>query len=106
MIIKNKRGDIAITILVIGVIVLCTVALLSFYLIRGNQAKGLVNSAYFLRNFYNMADSVKYSKDLGLGVRTLYEKESYFNKEDLIGGVRIKKTFPNEGLTINYAYNP
>jgi len=102
----NKKADIAITILVIGVIVLCTVALLSFYLIRDKQVKGVVNSAYFLRNFYNMADSVKYSKDLGLSVRSLYEKESYFNEEDLIGNAKIKKKFFNGNLIINYAYNP
>ncbi len=104
--IKNKRGDIAITILVIGVIVLCTVALLSFYLIRGNQVKGVVNSVYSLQEFYNMADSVKYSKDLGLSVRTLYGGEPYFNEKDLIGGVKIKKEFSDIGLIVNYAYNP
>lgn len=104
--IKNKKADIAITILVIGVIVLCTVALFSFYLIRDNQVKGVVNSAYFLQNFYNMADSVKYSKDLGLEVRTLYGGEPYFKEKDLIGGVKIKKEFSDLSLIINYEYNP
>lgn len=104
--IKNKRGDIAITILVIGVIVLCTVALFSFYLIRENQVKGVVNSAYSLQEFYNMADSVEYSKDLGLGVRSLYEGEPYFNEKDLIGSVKIKKEFFDGDLIVNYAYNP
>ena len=75
--IKNKKADIAITILVVGVVVLCTVALLSFYSIRGERVKGVVNSAYFLRNFYKMADSVKYSKDLGVSVRSLYAKAFY-----------------------------
>ena len=102
----NKKADIAITILVIGVIVLCTVALLSFSLIKNKQVKGVVNSTYLLRNFYNMADSVKYSKDLGLSVRGLYEKNPYFNEEDLIGNVKIKKEFFNGDLIINYAYNP
>lgn len=103
---KNKKADIAITILVIGVIVLCTVALVSFYLIRGNQVRGVVNSAYSLQNFYNMADSVKYSKDSELDVRTLYEGEDYFNKEDLIDTKKIKKEFFDGDLIINYVYNP
>ena len=93
MISKNKRADIAITILVIGVIVLCTVALVSFYLIRGNQVKGVVNSAYSLQNFYNIADSVKYS-----GWNKDYQGVS-------INGNELEAKFPDIGLIIKYEYN-
>ena len=94
--IKNKRGDISITILVIGVIVLCTVALVSFYLIRGNQVKGVVNSAYSLQETYNMADSVGYS---GEGLHSSYD-------EVIIGGGEIKKQFLDGDLNITYKFKP
>ena len=94
--IKNKKAStsIAIVILVIAVIVLCTVALTSFYLIRGNQVKGVVNSAYSLQNFYNVADSVKYSG---------WNKEYH---EVSINGDKLEAKFPDIGLIINYEYNP
>lgn len=68
---KNKKADIAITILVLGVIALCAAALFSFYNEK-NQIKGVVNSAYFLQDIYNLAESVKFS---GVGLIDKYDKE-------------------------------
>ncbi len=92
----NKKADIAITILVIGVIVLCTVALVSFYLIKGNQAKGVVNSAYLLQGVYNVADSLEYS---GEGLYRDYNEVIINNKE-------IKKQFFEGDLNITYNFKP
>jgi hypothetical protein len=57
----NKKADIAITILVIGIFALCVLTLLSFHLAGSRQIKGVVKSAYFLQDIYNLADSINYS---------------------------------------------
>ena len=95
--IKNKKADIAITILVIGVIVLCTVAFLSFYLIRGRQVRGVVRSAYLLQDIYNLADSIEYS---GLGQIDKYGNLDNYeidSSEKTIERTYLKK---NLGITI------
>ena len=95
---KNKKAStsIAIVILVIAVIVLCTVVLTSFYLIRGNQVKGVVNSAYSLQNFYNMADSVEYSGE---------ELHSSYDEVTISDG-EINKKFFDGDLEITYKFKP
>ena len=95
--IKNKKADIAITILVIGVIVLCTVAFLSFYLIRDKQVKGVVNSAYFLQVIYNVADSIEYS---GLGQIDKYKELDNCEIDDSSDEIIIKRTYYERDLGI------
>ena len=56
----NKRGDIAITILVIGVIVLCGLALVSFFMSEKNQESELSEFLY-LQKIYNQAESIRFS---------------------------------------------
>ena len=68
---RSKKGDIAITILVIAVLVLCIASLLSFHFSAKSQIKDTVKSAYFLQDTYNLGDSVKYS---GLGLIDKYDK--------------------------------
>ena len=60
---KNKKADIAITILVLGVLALMIFALLSFYLVEERIKAGGVNSAYYLQEIYNSAESVKFSDE-------------------------------------------
>ena len=91
--IKNKKADIAITILVIGVIVLCTVAFLSFYLIRGNQIRGVVNSAYSLQDIYNLADSIEYS-----GLELIDKYKELDNYEIDSSGKTIERTYLKKDL--------
>jgi len=83
----NKRGDIAITILVIGVIVLCGLALASFFISEKNQESEL-NEFLYLQKVYNQAESVKFSGGIGSfeGFR-LEEEEKYV----------FEKTFFREG---------
>lgn len=95
MIMKNKKADIAITILVIGVIVLCTVAFLSFYMVSKKRLGG-INDFSYLQEFYNIADSIKYSGE-----------ELYENYEGItINNKEIKKQFFNGDLNITYNFKP
>ena len=56
----NKKADIPIMILVFGVIVLCSVALFSFFNIENRQDEKM-NSVYALQEVYNTAESFKFS---------------------------------------------
>ena len=95
MIFKNKRADIAITILVVAVIVLCTVALFSFYMI-GKKKLGGINNFSYLQRFYNVADSIEYSGE------ELYGEY----KEVIINDKEIKKQFFKGDLNITYNFKP
>jgi len=59
----NQRGDIAIVILVLGVLALMIFGLLSFYLVGEQSKAGGINSAYYLQEIYNSAESVKFSDE-------------------------------------------
>ncbi len=59
----NKRGDIAVVILVLGVLALMIFGLLSFYLIGEKSKAGGINSAYYLQEIYNTAESVQFSDE-------------------------------------------
>jgi hypothetical protein len=92
--IKNKRADIAITILVLGVIALCAVALFSFY-VDGSKIKRVANSAYFLQDVYNLAESVEYSKE---GLTSKYDEEL---EEYDIKGFVIKRAYYKKDLGVS-----
>jgi hypothetical protein len=57
----NKRADIAVTILVLGILALMIFALLSFYLIGEKIKTGGVNSVFHLQEVYNNVASAKFS---------------------------------------------
>jgi len=59
----NKRGDIAIVILVLGVLALLVFGLLSFYLVGEKSKSGGIDSAYYLQEIYNTAESAKFSDE-------------------------------------------
>jgi len=59
---RNKRADIAVMIFVIGVIALCILSLLSFYLAGEKQKSGGINSFSYLQRVYNLAESVRFSE--------------------------------------------
>jgi len=92
---KNKKADIAITILVIMIIVLCSAALFSFYYVDVDRKSSGINSVVYLQHVYNIAESVKFSEGLG---QNLYE--SYGMKEQ---GV-IEKKFLDGKLKITYSF--
>ena len=60
---KNKRADIAVVILVLGVLALMIFALLSFYLVGKKGKEGGINSAFHLQEIYNTAESVRFSDE-------------------------------------------
>jgi len=58
---KNKKADIAITILVLGVLALLIFGLLSFYLSNQKTIESGPLSFFVLRGVYNTADSFQFS---------------------------------------------
>lgn len=96
---KNKKADIAITILVIGVIALCAAALFSFYAVEKRVIGGGVNSVFYLQEVYNLAESVKYS---GVGLYKSYGDD--VNYKD--GRFIIEKEFLDGDLKITYNFAP
>ena len=105
--INNKKADIAITILVLGVIAICILALLSFYLSETKQKSEGIDSFFHLQEIYNLAESVKYS-----GIEKINNYEGVSKEGDKLV---IEKTFFNKGgwfsskkevLKINYSFSP
>ena len=90
----NKKADIAITILVVGVIALCAAALFSFY-VGGGKIRRVANSAYLLQDVYNLAESVKYS---GEGLTYKYDEEL---EEYDIRGFVIERTYYKKDLGVS-----
>ena len=95
----NKRADIPIVILVVGVLVLCALAILNFYLSEKQQTKSM-NSVYYPQEIYNLADSVRYSDSSLIsnygnvkleGDKLIIEKD-FFGDEEI--SIKIKYTLP------------
>jgi flagellar basal body-associated protein FliL len=105
---KNKKADIAITILVLGVIVLCVFALLSFYLSETKQKSGGINSVFYLEQVYNTAESLKYSGDsLYKNYETDNIKVQYTegsNEGEIPGNFEINGEFFEGKLNIMYKF--
>ena len=59
---KNKKADIAVTILVLGVLALLIFGLLSFYLVGEKIRGGEIVSFSYLQEIYNDAESVRFSE--------------------------------------------
>lgn len=62
---KNHRGDIPITILVLGVIAVCMMVIFSFYF-SAKAVKGGLNSVGVIQKASVMADKIALYKNLGL----------------------------------------
>ena len=58
---KNKRGDISITLLVIGVFAVCALTLFSFYL-SGSDAKKIAIPALMSEKVNSLAEEVRFYK--------------------------------------------
>ncbi len=112
---SNKRADISITILVLAVVVLCILALLSFYYVGSKRIDGKVNSVFYLEHVYNTAESVRYSgRDLYKNYETdnikIERGTEEITKEDgtkeEITSFNITGEFLNNNLKINYTFSP
>lgn len=62
--IKNKRGDIPITILVIGVVAVCFMAIFSFY-VSDRFVKNTFNSIYLVEKTALQKEQISLHKSLG-----------------------------------------
>ena len=95
---KNKKADIAITILVIMIIVLCTAALFSFYYFDKKQKSSGVNSVVYLQHVYNVAESAKFSESIGGNLYGSYDmgEPGVIEKDFLDGTLKIKYVFGEE----------
>lgn len=98
----NKRGDIPIMVLVIGIIALCGIALLSFHIAGKRQAGQNLDSVYYLQEVYTLAESVRYSgKELygEYGKEVKFSGNEYMIEKTFTKGeveiLRIKYTFPS-----------
>ena len=99
---KNKKADIPVMVLVIGVIALFGIALLSFYLSGERQIEGGIKSVFYLQDAYNTAESARYSmKNLG-GSPDWYEGV----EPDEAGGYVINKEYASDGeIIMKVTYN-
>lgn len=86
----NRKADIAITILVIGVIVLCGLALMSFFISERNQESEL-NEFLYLQKVYNQAEAVRFSDSAS----------NYYGFETKGEGYIFETTFFREGWIID-----
>lgn len=62
---KNKRGDISITILVIGVFVVCAFAIIAFIIYKPSTSNGFVNANLF-EDLYSQVENYYFYLNAGL----------------------------------------
>jgi len=98
----NKKADVAITILVLGVIALCILALLSFYMADKNRKSEGINSVFHLQKVYNLAESVKFS---GQNLVNNYVHAKHNGANFVIEKGILNKN-QEISLKINYVFSP
>ena len=96
---KNKKGDIPVTILVVGVVALLVLALLSFYIAGNRQSKINVNAFKEVQSVYNIAESFAFS-NYEFGDK--YAKDGYLIKEEGRGFILERSS---NNLKIRYYFN-
>ena len=91
-IIKNKKGDIPITILVIGVFAICTLAILSFKFMDIKNTKGFYESIEAIEEMNSQIQKYYFYNNVGVdGKEFLEAKEGYIEVEKKIGDKTIIK---------------
>ena len=104
---KNKKADIPVMILVIGVIALFGIALLSFYLYVEKSSQGGVESVFYLQDVYNTAESARYSVAKLGGSYNWYEGVSFNNSNNKF---IIEKEYKSKKgeiiMKVTYNFNP
>lgn len=100
--IKNKKADISITLLVILVIILFGITLLTFNYFSKKSVETTLKSFLYVEGIYNIADSINYSNSNTNYDRKVfdsylaYQNLKMINEEDL-GNDQPTKTFRVEG---------
>jgi hypothetical protein len=116
----NKKGDISIVILVIGIIAICFLAILSFVKLNKNindnfLGIGLIETMNSVEEEFNLYDDKsEFSGDYG----NVFEREGFFGKvkininDENVRGVYIAKEtgflnlfYPEERTIINITYD-
>lgn len=103
---RNKKADISITILVIAIVVLCSIAFLSFYLYEKNQTEGKLDSISFLQEVYNLAESVKYSGNINNYKNVKFENGNFIIEKTFSIKKGLIKRTEVEVLKVNYTFFP
>lgn len=97
---KNKRGDIPITILVLGVVLICIVAIFTFY--HSSQAvKNSLNSVGILQKAAEIGDKITLYQNLGFSKDQI--DKTFFVHQDS-GGRYVN--FSASGLSVKYYLPP
>ena len=106
---KNKKADISVTILVLGVLALIIFGLLSFYLVGEKVKGGGVISYLHLQGVYTDAESARFS-DENLAYKYFVKKEEgkfviQMSAIGEIGGFQGIGSESREILKIKYAFD-
>ncbi|MBU1252291.1 MAG: hypothetical protein KJ905_01670 [Nanoarchaeota archaeon] len=96
--IKNKRGDIPITILVIGILAICTLTIFSFYTSSSKVKSGFDSVGIVNRAVIEMQKISLYS-ELGFSET---EIESIFDIKPEADGKRRYISFVRGGISVNH----
>jgi len=99
-IIKNKRGDIPITILVIGIVAICIMAIFSFYFSDRNVKKDL-NNIGIIETAAAIKEKISFYRNLGFSEEEITEE--FGIKPESFGGFSFKYiTISQEGVSVRY----
>ena len=94
---NNKKGDIPITILVIGVLAVCVLAILSFF-ISNNSVKKSFLSIDTVTESVLIKEKVSFYENLG------YKKEEIKTIMNLQEDSQNNIVFKGNGVTVNFAW--
>lgn len=92
----NKRGDIPITILVIGVLAICIIAIFTFYF-SDRAVKNNFNSISLIEKASVIKEKISFYRNLGFSEDEI--SEMFEIKSDALGRYFILK---NKGISVKY----
>lgn len=99
-IIKDKRGDIPITILVIGIVAICIMAIFSFYF-SDRRVKEDINNLGIIEEAAVIKEKISLYRNLGFSEEEI--KEEFKIKDETFEGFNFKYfTLSQEGISVRY----
>ncbi len=97
-IIKNKKGDLPITILVIGIVAICVMAIFSFYF-SDRRVKQDINDMGIVEEAAIMKEKILFYENLGFNEEEI--KEEFGIKSETFEGFNFKYfTLSQEGVSV------
>jgi len=104
--VKNRRGDIPITILVIGIIAVCVLTIFSFYSGVKKQKEGFVGAG-LIETIYSIQEEIEFGKGENLN---LFEKDGVkiVFADEIVASYTITTGWINkkEKTLVEIIYNP